>query len=72
MHVHLDHGTCLEVAVLKGEAREVKHLADHIIAERGVRHGRLVMVPVDVETEKHAHAGEHSHKHTHVHVRKAG
>jgi CopG family nickel-responsive transcriptional regulator len=72
MHVHLDHGTCLEVAVLKGEAREVKHLADHVIAERGVRHGRLVMVPVDVETEKHAHAGEHSHKHTHLHVRKAG
>jgi CopG family nickel-responsive transcriptional regulator len=72
MHVHLDHGTCLEVAVLKGEAREVKHLADHVIAERGVRHGRLVMVPVDVQAEKHAHTGEHSHKHMHVHVRKAG
>ena len=72
MHDHLDHGSCLEVAILKGDAREVRHLADHVIAERGVRHGRLVMVPVEVEAEKHAHDGETSHKHLHVHVRKAG
>ena len=72
MHVHLDHGSCLEVAVLKGEASDVRHLADHVIAERGVRHGRLVMVPVEMESEKHAHAGEGSRKHLHVHVRKAG
>src|SRR6266446_1229792 len=58
MHVHLDHGSCLEVAILKGDAREVRHLADHVIAERGVRHGRLVMIPVEVEAEKHAHDGE--------------
>lgn len=72
MHVHLDHGSCLEVAVLKGEAKDVRHLADHVIAERGVRHGRLVMVPVEMESAKHAHAGESSRKHLHVHVRKAG
>ena len=66
------HGTCLEVAVLRGQANEVKHLADHVITERGVRHGRLVMVPAQVQSEKHAHAGEASHKHVHVHVRKAG
>jgi CopG family nickel-responsive transcriptional regulator len=72
MHVHLDHGTCMEVAVLKGDAADVRHLADHVIAERGVRHGRLVTVPVEVESEKHGHAGEKSRKHLHVHVRKAG
>jgi len=72
MHVHLDHGSCLEIAVLRGDAHDVRHLADHVIAERGVRHGRLVMVPVDVEAEKHTHAGAHSHKHLHTHVRKAG
>ena len=72
MHVHLDHGSCMEVAVLKGEAKHVRHLADRVIAERGVRHGRLVMVPVDAESEKHAHADETSHKHLHLHVRKAG
>jgi CopG family nickel-responsive transcriptional regulator len=72
MHVHLDHGSCMEVAVLRGEAQQVRHLADHVIAERGVRHGRLVIVPVDAEAEKHAHPGEGSHKHLHLHVRKAG
>jgi CopG family nickel-responsive transcriptional regulator len=50
----------------------VRHLADHVIAERGVRHGRLVMVPVDEEAEKHAHADAPSHKHVHLHVKKAG
>jgi CopG family nickel-responsive transcriptional regulator len=72
MHVHLDHGSCMEVAVLKGESGHVRHLADHVIAERGVRHGRLVTVPVDAESEKHAHEGEGSHTHLHLHVKKAG
>ena len=72
LHVHLDHDSCLEVTVLKGKSDDVKAFADHVIAERGVRHGRLVMVPVDAEAEKHAHANEPSHKHLHFHVRKAG
>ncbi len=45
LHVHLDHDTCMEVTVLKGQASEVRHFAEHVIAERGVRHGQLVMVP---------------------------
>jgi CopG family nickel-responsive transcriptional regulator len=45
LHVHLDNDSCMEVTVLKGRAREVQHFADHIIAERGVRHGRIVMIP---------------------------
>ena len=45
LHVHLDNDSCMEVTVLKGGAGAVQHLADHIIAERGVRHGRLVMIP---------------------------
>jgi CopG family nickel-responsive transcriptional regulator len=47
LHVHLDDDSCMEVTVLKGEAREVQHFAEHIIAERGVRHGRIVMIPAD-------------------------
>jgi CopG family transcriptional regulator, nickel-responsive regulator len=72
MHVHLDHESCMEVTVLKGKAREVQHLADHVIAERGVRHGQLVVVPVDLESRTHAHGTEQSHKHLHVRVREAG
>jgi len=42
MHVHLDHGQCLEVIVLKGDRRRVAALADELISLRGVKHGRLV------------------------------
>ncbi len=45
LHVHLDAGRCLEVAVLKGNAGDVQHMADHVMAERGVRYGQLVMLP---------------------------
>lgn len=47
LHVHLDHDSCLEVTVLKGPGSEVKAFADHVIAERGVRHGHVVFMPTD-------------------------
>jgi CopG family nickel-responsive transcriptional regulator len=46
LHVHLDDDSCMEVTALKGSSSEIKHFADHIIAERGVRYGRVVMIPV--------------------------
>jgi len=49
LHVHLDNDRCMEVTVLKGSVHDVQHLADHIIAERGVRHGRVVMIPAEPE-----------------------
>jgi CopG family nickel-responsive transcriptional regulator len=72
MHAHLDHETCLEVALLRGRAADVRHFSAHITSERGVRHGRLVLVPVEVTSEKHAHGERQPHKHTHVRVREAG
>jgi CopG family nickel-responsive transcriptional regulator len=45
LHVHLDAENCMELTALRGSAREVQHFADHVIAERGVRHGRVVMMP---------------------------
>ena len=72
LHVHLDHDSCLEVAVLQGKTGEVQHFADHVMAERGVRHGRLVTIPVVLEDHKHAHRTEPKHRHRHVHVREAG
>jgi CopG family transcriptional regulator, nickel-responsive regulator len=71
MHVHLDHESCLEVAVLRGEMRDIRHFAERIISERGVRHGKLVAVPVEVEAQNHAHGG-HGRPHLHTHVREAG
>ena len=45
LHVHLDDDNCMEVTALRGPGREVQHFADHIIAERGVKYGRVVMMP---------------------------
>ncbi len=42
-HVHLDKDNCLEVVIMKGRSGEVKHLADHMLAMRGVKHGKLVL-----------------------------
>ncbi len=42
-HVHLDEHNCFEVVIMKGPASEVKHLADHMLSMRGVKHGKLVM-----------------------------
>lgn len=42
-HVHLDEQNCFEVVIMKGPAGEVKHLADHMLSLRGVKHGKLVM-----------------------------
>ena len=40
-HVHLDHHNCIEVIVVKGQAEEVRRIADHLISTRGVKHGHL-------------------------------
>ena len=72
MHVHLDHESCMEVTVLRGATGEVQHMADHVIAERGVRHGRLVVVPAEFASDAHAHPDAPSREHGHVHVKQAG
>jgi len=62
LHVHIDHDSCLEVTVLKGRGSEVKAFADHVIAERGVRHGHVVMMPIEPHTHGHAHSHPHGTK----------
>lgn len=42
-HVHLDHHNCLEVILLRGNANEIKRLADQMIACKGVKHGQLYL-----------------------------
>jgi CopG family nickel-responsive transcriptional regulator len=48
LHVHLDHRLCLEVQVLQGEAAELRTYADHLIALRGVKHGKLVLSSTEI------------------------
>lgn len=42
-HVHLNAHECLEVTVLRGRVREVERLANHLLAHKGVKHGKLVV-----------------------------
>lgn len=45
LHVHLDNDNCMEVTAFRGSGSEIQHFADHIIAERGVKYGRLILIP---------------------------
>lgn len=64
LHVHLDHDNCLEVGILKGPMNQVQHFAEHVIAERSVRHGNLELVPIPTKADTDRIAG-HSHGHGH-------
>lgn len=61
-HVHIDHDNCLETVMLSGPVSAVRHFAQAIIAERGVRHGNLHVIAVN-QTASHTHGGE-LHRHS--------
>jgi len=61
MHAHLDHEQCIETVMLKGAIVEVRKFADEIIAETGVRHGKLNLINVDLG-KPHKHGGS-THRH---------
>ncbi len=42
LHVHLDKHHCLEVVIIRGTPREIRHIADGLIGAKGVVHGKLV------------------------------
>lgn len=43
MHVHVDEDHCLEVVAMRGRLGELRHLADRMLASKGVLHGQLVV-----------------------------
>jgi metal-responsive CopG/Arc/MetJ family transcriptional regulator len=51
------------VIALRGTGAKVQHFADHIIAERGVRYGRLVMIPTEGAKKKDATRKRTAHRH---------
>lgn len=61
MHAHLDHDQCIETLILQGRSDAVRRFAESIIAERGVRHGQLNLIPVE-RGATHRHGG-HRHQH---------
>lgn len=62
MHVHLDHENCMETLILKGPTAAVIHLAESLIAQTGVRHGKINLVPAEMEKSL---TKFHTHRHLH-------
>lgn len=48
VHVHLNAHLCLEVVILKGSSREIRKIADSLIAAKGVKHGKLVVTTTNL------------------------
>src|SRR5215470_17519763 len=42
LNVHLDAHTCLEVIPLRGVVRDIRRIANKLLATKGVRYGQLV------------------------------
>jgi len=69
MHSHLDHENCLESVILHGLTADVRKFADTLMAESGVRHGKLNMIALET---KHQHTHRHDAKgKAHTHYRPA-
>ncbi|HEX4032351.1 MAG TPA: nickel-responsive transcriptional regulator NikR [Terracidiphilus sp.] len=58
-HVHLDHNYCLEVIIMRGRSRELREIADRMLALRGVELGKLVLA----DSGKNLKEGGHTHAH---------
>jgi len=43
LHIHLDAHSCLEVLIIRGNVRDIRHVANELIGVKGVKHGKLVM-----------------------------
>ncbi|MCD5409662.1 MAG: nickel-responsive transcriptional regulator NikR [Methanocellales archaeon] len=43
LHVHIDHENCMEVVLVKGDAKDVKTLVERIMALKGVKHVKLTI-----------------------------
>lgn len=67
LHVHLDHDNCMESIVLRGPVERVQAFANATIAQPGVRHGNLFMLPVNIAEQTHTH-GTDARAHRHVHL----
>jgi CopG family nickel-responsive transcriptional regulator len=55
-HAHLDHHLCIETVILRGRTDRVQAFAEALIAQPGISHGHLHLVPV---AARHAHGHEH-------------
>ena len=69
LHVHISHDDCMEVIILRGQAGEVRTLANSLVSLKGVKHGKLfVTLPSQTITGRESVSPSvHAHSHTHTH-----
>jgi CopG family nickel-responsive transcriptional regulator len=49
MHVHLDHDNCVEAIVLRGDGKDVKTVAERMMALKGTKHVKLATTSLGKE-----------------------
>jgi CopG family nickel-responsive transcriptional regulator len=47
LHIHLGEHDCMEIVVLKGRIGQIKKVGDSIISQKGVKLGKINLVPTD-------------------------
>ena len=67
MHIPLNHDDCLETIILRGPVAHVRQCAERLIAERGVRHGAIHVVPLQWAVHSHHHPDGAAAPHRHAH-----
>ncbi len=61
IHIHLSTEQCLEVLIVCGKVKEVQHLADEVIAVKGVNFGKLTMTSGSLDRQHHEVTHPHHH-----------
>lgn len=62
-HAHLDNDHCVEVVILRGRTGEVRAFAESVMAQPGVHHGRLHLVPMESGADAPAGRTRRAHAH---------
>lgn len=62
----VDHGSSVDVVVLRAAAEDITAYADALFLERGILHGSVALVPLIEEKTFHSHGSGHSHSHKRV------
>ncbi len=48
MHMHMDHDNCMEIIIIRGDAKKIRDLTDKLTAQKGIKQVKLtVMAPGD-------------------------
>lgn len=71
LSVPLDHSAAVEVTVMRGTVEDVSAYADRLFIERGIKHGKLALIPVKTEVEFHVHGEGKAYSHSHLRVQES-